>query len=164
METTRHFTATVYVVHDGATALHEHERLGMWLPPGGHVDRDELPHEAAKREAREELGLDVELLTETGDIESPHARSIPKPQHFLLEDINVHDGNVGHQHIDFVYYGRVNSRDIAPEPGEAVADAWEWFTAAEIEERTDLLEPDVRHPAIQALETLSELTDRSDSQ
>ena len=163
METTRHFTATVYVVHDGATALHEHERLEMWLPPGGHVDRDELPHEAATREAREELGLDVSLVAETGDIDSLHARSIPKPQHFLLEDINVHEGGVGHQHIDFVYYGLVASRDIDPVPGEAPADAWEWFTAAEIEERTDLLEPDVRQPALEALGTVSELTAPSDS-
>ena len=46
METTRHFTATVYVVNDGAVALHEHERLGIRVPPGGHVDRGELPHEA----------------------------------------------------------------------------------------------------------------------
>ena len=42
METTRHFTATTYVVEGDAVALHEHERLGKWLPPGGHVDRDEL--------------------------------------------------------------------------------------------------------------------------
>lgn len=27
METTRHFTATVYVVNDGAVALHHHDRL-----------------------------------------------------------------------------------------------------------------------------------------
>ena len=57
METTRHFVATCYVVDDGATLLHEHEKLGMWLPPGGHVDRDELPHEAALRETYEETGL-----------------------------------------------------------------------------------------------------------
>jgi ADP-ribose pyrophosphatase YjhB (NUDIX family) len=46
METTRHFVATVYVVNGGAVALHEHDRLGMWLPPGGHVEREELPHDA----------------------------------------------------------------------------------------------------------------------
>ena len=163
METTRHFTATVYVVHEGATALHEHERLEMWLPPGGHVDRDELPHEAAKREAREELGLAVELVAETGDIASPHARSIPEPQHFLLEDINVHNGEVGHQHIDFVYYGRVESREITPGPGEASADAWEWFTAEELQASAEKLEPDVRQPALKALETVSSVTDRSGS-
>ena len=56
METTRHFTATVYLVNDGATALHEHPTLGIRLPPGGHVDRDELPHEAGLREVHEETG------------------------------------------------------------------------------------------------------------
>ena len=155
METTRHFTATVYVVHEGATALHEHDRLGMWLPPGGHVDRDELPHEAALREAREELGLDVELVAETGTIDAPHARSIPRPQKFLLEDINVHEEGVGHQHIDFVYYGRVESRTISPKPGEAPAGAWEWFTAAELQEQADRLEPDVIGPGREAIETVS---------
>ncbi|PSP59605.1 NUDIX hydrolase [Halobacteriales archaeon QH_7_66_37] len=120
METTRHFVATVYVVNGGAVALHEHDRLGMWLPPGGHVEREELPHEAARREVREELGLDVELVAPVDDLQSPTAASIPKPQHFLLEDINVCDGEVGHQHVDFVYYGTVGSRDLDPAPGEAI--------------------------------------------
>ncbi len=65
METTRHFVATVYVVNDGAVALHRHERLGIRIPPGGHVDRDELPHEAGLREVREETGLDPELVDDT---------------------------------------------------------------------------------------------------
>ncbi|WP_164093824.1 NUDIX domain-containing protein, partial [Stenotrophomonas maltophilia] len=58
METTRHTTATIYIVNDGATALHWHRRLGIRIPPGGHVERDELPHEAGLREVREETGLD----------------------------------------------------------------------------------------------------------
>ena len=29
METTRHFVATVYVVHNGQTLLHDHEKLDM---------------------------------------------------------------------------------------------------------------------------------------
>jgi 8-oxo-dGTP pyrophosphatase MutT (NUDIX family) len=67
METTRHFVATMYVVNDGATLLHEHEKLGMWLPPGGHIDRDEQPHEAALRETYEETGLEPELVAEVTD-------------------------------------------------------------------------------------------------
>lgn len=138
METTRHFTATVYTVNNGAVALHEHDRLGLWLPPGGHVERDELPHETARREVREELGLPVELVAPVGDLASETARSIPRPQAFLLEDINVHDDTVGHQHMDFVYYGTVSTREIDPGPDEAPATAWEWFTAAELVAATEL--------------------------
>jgi 8-oxo-dGTP pyrophosphatase MutT (NUDIX family) len=143
METTRHFVATTYVVNDGATALHEHDKLDMWLPPGGHVDRDELPHEAAAREIREELGLDVDLVAPRGDLSSPTVDSIPQPQHFLLEDIDTLDGAVAHQHIDFVFYGEVSSREIDPAPGEQPAADWAWFTPPELRERADDLEPDV---------------------
>lgn len=143
METTRHFVATVYVVNDGAVALHEHEKLDMWLPPGGHLERDELPHEAAKREVREELGQSVELVAPSGELESPTARSIPCPQHFLLEDINVSEEGVGHQHVDFVYYGRVEDRTIDPAEDETGPGAWEWFTAQDLRQNEDLLEPDV---------------------
>jgi 8-oxo-dGTP pyrophosphatase MutT (NUDIX family) len=125
METTRHFVATVYVVNDGATLLHEHERLGMWLPPGGHIDRDELPHQAAAREVREETGLEVDLYTSKGDLDTGSVRSIPEPQHLLLEDINVYDETVGHQHIDFVFYGTAPSRSLDPAPNEAPVDDYD---------------------------------------
>lgn len=132
METTRHFVATVYVVNDGATLLHEHEKLGLWLPPGGHIDRDELPHEAATREVREETGLDVDLAQSPDDVSSPTVESLPEPAHLLLEDIDVYDGEVGHQHVDFVYYGRADSRYLDPAEGEQSSEAWEWIGPEEL--------------------------------
>ncbi len=155
METTRHFVATVYVVHEGATALHHHDKLEMWLPPGGHVDRDELPHEAALREVREELGLDPTLVAPQEDIESPTVESLPEPQHFLLEDINVSAAGVGHQHIDFIFYGTVESRDITPTAGEQPADDWEWFTPAKLQDNAERLESDVVEIGQRAIETVS---------
>ncbi|MFC7134568.1 MULTISPECIES: NUDIX hydrolase [Salinibaculum] len=154
METTRHFVATVYVVHDGATALHHHDKLDMWLPPGGHIDRDEVPHRAAVREVREELGLDPDLVAPEEAIESATVQSIPQPQHFLLEDINVCDGEVGHQHIDFVFYGAVDSRDITPSAGEQPAEDWEWFTPADLEERAEQLASDVVEIGQRAIEAV----------
>jgi 8-oxo-dGTP pyrophosphatase MutT (NUDIX family) len=156
METTRHFVATVYVVCDGATALHQHDRLDMWLPPGGHIDRDELPHEAALREVREETGLDVELVAETQALESETARSLPMPQHLLLEDINVNEsGEVGHQHIDFIYYGRADTRDIDPDGhDEAHPEVWEWFTAAELEANREMFAADIVEAGKAAIEAI----------
>ncbi|MDG5775915.1 NUDIX domain-containing protein [Haloarculaceae archaeon H-GB2-1] len=154
METTRHFVATVYLVNDGAVALHEHDKLDMWLPAGGHIDRDELPHEAALREAEEETGLDVDLLAPEGDLSSATARSIPQPQHFLLEDINVSAEGVGHQHIDFIFYGEAASRDIDPGDGEQDADDWEWFTAADLRAHSERFADDVVEVGQQAIDAV----------
>ena len=141
METTRHFTATVYVVSDGAVALHEHPGLGMWLPPGGHLDRDELPHEAARREVREEIGQSVQLLSTADGPESPTVEPLPEPQHFQLADVNVHEDGVSHQHIDYVYYARGEGRTVDPAEDEPPAAAWEWFDAEDLWAAD--IEPDV---------------------
>lgn len=154
METTRHFVATVYVVNDGATVLHHHDKLDMWLPPGGHIDRDELPHEAARREVHEELGLDVDLIAPVGDLDSKTAQSLPRPQHFLLEDIDTVGDRVAHQHIDFIYYGRAETRAIDPGPGEAQAGAWQWFDRTALEEHADRFADDVHAAARRAIETV----------
>ena len=154
METTRHFVATVYVVHDGATLLHRHDRLEMWLPPGGHVERDELPHEAAIREAREETGLDVTLVAGDREFDTGTVRSLPEPAHLLLEDIDVHDGAVGHQHVDFVFYGEAGDRRLSPDDDEAPASAWEWFTPADLADRPDRFEPDVVEISRRAIESV----------
>ena len=46
MATVRHFTATGFVVHEGATLLHWHPKVKMWLPPGGHIEPNEDPVQA----------------------------------------------------------------------------------------------------------------------
>jgi 8-oxo-dGTP pyrophosphatase MutT (NUDIX family) len=160
METTRHFTATTYVVNGGATALHEHDRLGLWLPPGGHLDRDELPHEAALREVREETGLDATLVAERDDIESPTVRSLPQPRHVQLADVNVHDGAVGHQHVDLVFYAAAETRELSPGCDEAPADEWEWFTREELT-AADRVDPDVAEIGALAIETVEAETGSS---
>jgi 8-oxo-dGTP pyrophosphatase MutT (NUDIX family) len=151
METTRHFTATLYVVNDGATALHEHPGLGIRLPPGGHVDRDELPHETALREAREETGLDPTLLADTRpEIASETARSIPRPRHLMLADVNRFGDHVGHQHIDHVYFATVDSRRLDPADDEEPPETWSWYTRAEL--RSGRVDEDVRRLGVEAID------------
>ncbi len=53
--------------------LIEHRKLGLWLPVGGHIDGNEIPPEAMIREAREEVGLSIKLL------------SVPSEYHTLNE-------------------------------------------------------------------------------
>jgi ADP-ribose pyrophosphatase YjhB (NUDIX family) len=56
-QTGRHFRVAVFVVWEGKVLLHFHRKLGMWLPPGGHIERDELRDDAAVRQVFEETGL-----------------------------------------------------------------------------------------------------------
>jgi 8-oxo-dGTP pyrophosphatase MutT (NUDIX family) len=86
------------VVREGKVLLHWHRKLGMWLPPGGHIEEDELPDEAALREVREETGLTVRLVGERReDITDPV--QLYRPAGVQLEDIGP-----GHQHIDLIYF------------------------------------------------------------
>ncbi|MBO9325982.1 MAG: NUDIX hydrolase [Roseiflexus sp.] len=114
---TRDFTATTFVVHERRTLLLLHRKLNMWLPPGGHIDPNELPDEAAIREVREEAGLEVELLT-TGSMLG-NVRVLPQPYCILLEDIAP-----GHQHIDLIYFARVRGGVLSPSERETRAARW----------------------------------------
>ena len=98
--TGRHFTVAVFVVWEGKVLLHRHRKLGMWLPPGGHIEENELPDEAAVREVLEETGLGVRLVGERReDIADPV--QLYRPAGVQLENIGP-----GHQHIDLIYFAR----------------------------------------------------------
>ncbi|MYD36260.1 MAG: NUDIX hydrolase [Dehalococcoidia bacterium] len=43
----------------------------LWDLPGGHIEGNESPEEALRREAREELGIDVEEYHELGTVLDP---------------------------------------------------------------------------------------------
>lgn len=52
-------TAAGFLVVDDKVLLVKHKKLGFWLAPGGHMEEDELPHEAAEREFWEETAVKV---------------------------------------------------------------------------------------------------------
>lgn len=103
----RHFTATVYLFHEDTVLLHPHPKLGKWLPPGGHIEPNETPPEAASREALEETGIEIALLEQENlKVQAYNAISIPRPFLCLLEEIPARKDQSAHQHIDFIYLAR----------------------------------------------------------
>jgi len=131
---TRDFTATTFVVDEQRTLLLHHRKLGMWLPPGGHIDPHELPDQAALREVREESGLEVELLAQGGKLGKVPV--LPQPHCILLEDISP-----GHQHIDLIYFARVCGGSLAHAEREAHAARWfSWEELADPEIAEDIRE------------------------
>jgi 8-oxo-dGTP pyrophosphatase MutT (NUDIX family) len=95
------FTVAIFVVHDGKVLLIHHRNLNKWLPLGGHIELDEDPETAALREAKEESGLEVELLGERPPTTEPGTRALIAPR-FL----DIHRISDTHEHIGMIYWAR----------------------------------------------------------
>lgn len=105
-----HVTGSAIVVDGGGRVLlHRHKRLGLWLQPGGHLDPNEPPFAAARRETREETGVDAAPLSRADEI----------------LHVDVHEGGRGHLHLDLRYL-LVAAPDVvlAPGPGESPDLGW----------------------------------------
>lgn len=145
------FTTSVYIVHKNKILLHMHKVLGIWLPPGGHIELNEDPNEAALREAKEETGLEVELIGR-GSVygASSKARDLIPPK-FLNR--HFYDETRTHEHVDLCYFARSKSADARHEIDGAEI---KWFTKEEIEGNAYEIVPDVRVHALVALTELAE--------
>ncbi len=116
-----HVTGSAIVTDgDGHVVLHRHKRLGTWLQPGGHVDRDESVAEAARRETREETGLAAR-----------HPAGGP-----VLLHLDVHPGPRGHRHLD-VRYLLLAAGDAPLRPAAGESPDAAWFALEEAIRRSD---------------------------
>ena len=107
------FTVAIFVVSDGQVLLIHHRKLDQWLPLGGHIELDEDPEQAAVREAREESGLEVELIGERPPTTSPGTRALIAPR-FL----DIHRINDTHEHIGLIYWAQPKTGSLALAAGE----------------------------------------------
>ena len=111
------FTVAIFVVHGGKILLIHHRKLDKWLPLGGHIELDEDPEQAARREAKEESGLEVELLGERPPTTSPGTRALIAPR-FL----DIHRISDTHEHIGMIYWARPTGGGDAPAAKLATAE------------------------------------------
>jgi ADP-ribose pyrophosphatase YjhB (NUDIX family) len=124
----REFTVAVFVVHQGRVLLHRHKKLDRWLPPGGHIEPNELPDDAAVREVEEETGVRVRLLGGRGvPVDEP--RQLVLPVGIQLENIAP-----GHQHIDLVYFAEPLEAGHEVDPHHAADVRAGWFDAKALAE------------------------------
>ncbi len=103
-----HLTGSAVVVGRRGTVLHLHKRLHRWMQPGGHLDPQEAPSDAALRESEEETGLVLR-----------HPQDGPRLIH-----VDVHDAAKGHTHLDLRYLLLAPDEDPFPPPGESPEARW----------------------------------------
>lgn len=120
----REWTVATFVVHRGRVLLHFHPKIGLWLPPGGHVEHGELPDEAAVREVLEETGVRCTLVGETG-VEVAYPRQLIRPFGVQVEKIRP-----GVEHIDLVYFAAADDAGATILPHLAERDRVGWHAAS----------------------------------
>jgi 8-oxo-dGTP pyrophosphatase MutT (NUDIX family) len=113
------FTVSIFVVQDGKILLIHHRNLNKWLPLGGHIELDEDPETAALREAKEESGLQVELLGERPPTTEPGTRALIAPRF-----IDIHRISATHEHIGLIYWARPKSGTLTLAPSEHHEIRW----------------------------------------
>ena len=96
--------------------LLDHVKSGLWLPSGGHVEKDEHPNDAVEREIKEELNMPAEFLSKT--------------PFFLTQMVTV---KTTKEHTDvclwYVLKGD-SEKEIAFDPEEFYG--YEWMSFAEV--------------------------------
>lgn len=93
------------------------------MPPGGHIEENEIPDVAALREVKEETGLIVELQGERFPRESDCVRPYGIQMNVIKEG--------EHEHMDLIYWAKpINEDELVF--NEEETESINWYSIDEI--------------------------------
>ncbi len=150
----RHMTASAVVFNrDRQVLLVHHLRFAAWVFPGGHVDENESPDEAAVREVAEEVGLRMQIVSPSLP-DLPGMSAHPSPWMVMeLPDPGTPGHTAPHRHIDFLYVGRADGQLVRQED-EVCCSGWFDITAlASMPVRAEV--PGVAESALRWIDTIA---------
>ena len=141
-----------YIYDKNKVLLIHHRKLDMWLPVGGHIQKNETPDDALLREIKEEVGLDVVLadgLRPFTKETSGYKELIPP---MFLNRNRISDT---HEHVTLTYFARAETDRLAILDHEKSAEI-KWFTRSDLEKNEYGIKEAIRQYALRALDVLGE--------
>lgn len=143
------FTVEVFVVYKNTVLLRKHDKYKIWLSVGGHIELNEDPNQAAVREVKEEVGLDVKIIGTALHFDESEKYKELIPPKFL----NRHRINDAHEHVTMVYFAASESNKTLQGDDE-VSDELRWFTREDLDDPRYGIRDGIGHYAKSALKEL----------
>jgi len=144
------FTVEVFIVYRNKVLLRKHDKYKIWLSVGGHIELNEDPNEAAIREIKEEVGLEIVLDDNLQGFREKDETIELIPPYFLNRN-RISDT---HEHITMVYFAKSNSGKIAENIEREKSKECRWFTKEELLADKEIVS-NIKFYALKALERLS---------
>ena len=116
-----------FIFKDDKVLLIHHKKLDKWLPVGGHIERNETPDAAVLREAKEEVGLDVEIIQTDATLQCGQMKEkLCVPFHVSVHSVGDHD------HCCLNYACTVKSENV--EMNNRELKNFQWFSKEELKQ------------------------------
>lgn len=144
------FVADVFIVNKNKVLLRKHDKYKIWLSVGGRIELNEDPMQAAIREAKEEVGLEVTLVDTHPPLVTFTGSHSLIPPAFL----NRHFVSDTHEHISFIYFG-TSTTGVVHQGETEISDEIKWFTDSELDDSSFGISERIRYYAHAALSALS---------
>ncbi len=143
------FTVEVFVVYKNKLLLRMHDKHHIWCSVGGHIELDEDPVQAAIREVKEEVGLDIKLAGDVFATNDEHYMNILPPRYLGKNFVNEK-----HTHIAMVYFATSDTDKLKDAHSEHEKAETKWVTIEELN-KMDLV-PNIKFYAEEALKELGQ--------
>ena len=120
-----HYCASAFIInpYDKKILLVKHADYDKWLQPGGHIEPNETPEDAAVREVYEETGIKIKLLGERFPREDDFIRPL---------GVQCNRKKDGNRFIDIIYAAVPNNSNKELKINEESIEAG-WFSRNELE-------------------------------
>lgn len=139
------FTADVFIVCDNKVLLILHKKHNRWLQIGGHIELNEDPEEALLREAKEECGLDIEIIGK----KEPNFQVLDTKFLYPPTFMNIHKVNDTHRHVGLFYIAKAKSDKFVHNKEEH--NDIRWFSEEDLEKPEFNISETVKFYAREAL-------------